>query len=38
MGDGYLLPGGDLEAFEAVEAPDRGSVDLLPKWDFYTMR
>lgn len=37
VGEGYLLTAGDLEAFEMVEAPSRGSVDLLPKWDCYTM-
>jgi hypothetical protein len=37
VGEGYLLPGTDREDFEAVEAPERGSVNLLPKWDCYTM-
>ena len=37
VGDGYLLPSGDRGAFEAVKALERGSVDLLPKWDCYTM-
>ena len=35
--DGYLLPAGDLEGFEAAEAPGAQAVDLLPKWDCYTM-
>lgn len=35
VGDGYLLPAEDLEAFET--APDPRGVDLLPKWDCYTM-
>ena len=34
---GYLLRAEDREAFEAAEAPDPGAVDLLPKWDCYTM-
>ena len=34
---GYLLRAEDGEAFEAAEAPARGAVDLLPKWDAYTM-
>ena len=37
LGDGYLLPAGDRGAFEAAESPSRESVDLLPKWDCYTM-
>jgi hypothetical protein len=37
VGDGYLLPSGDRGGFEAVKALERGSVDLLPKWDCYTM-
>jgi hypothetical protein len=37
VGDGYLLPSGDHEGFEAAEALERGSVDLLLKWDCYTM-
>lgn len=37
IGDGHLLPVGDLEEFEKVEPPSRDSVDLLPKWDCYTM-
>ena len=36
VGDGLLLARGDLAEFEAV-SPLRGSVDLLPKWDSYTM-
>jgi len=35
--DRCLLPATDREGFEAVEAPGRGSVDLLPKWDCYMM-
>ena len=34
---GYLLRAEDRGAFEAAEAPDPGAVDLLPKWDCYTM-
>ena len=34
---GYLLPAGDREAFERVEPPDPETVDVLPKWDCYTM-
>lgn len=34
---GFLLPAEDREAFEAAEAPDPGAVDVLPKWDCYTM-
>ncbi|MBA3619237.1 MAG: winged helix DNA-binding domain-containing protein [Acidothermales bacterium] len=34
---GYLLPAADLERFETVTAPAGGSLDLLPKWDAYTM-
>ena len=34
---GYLLPTEDREAFEAAEAPDPEAVDILPKWDCYTM-
>ena len=37
VGDGCQLPAGDVEAFEAARAPAGGSVDLLPKWDCYTM-
>jgi hypothetical protein len=33
----YLLRAEDREAFEAAEAPARDAVDLLPKWDAYTM-
>jgi hypothetical protein len=36
LGDGLLLAAGDLAAFEQTRAV-RGSVDLLPKWDAYTM-
>jgi hypothetical protein len=36
VGDGLLLPRADLAGLEAVRAP-RNSVDLLPKWDSYTM-
>jgi len=34
---GYLLRAEDREAFGAAEAPDPDAVDLLPKWDCYTM-
>ena len=34
---GYLLPAGDREAFEAAGPPDPDAVDILPKWDCYTM-
>ena len=37
LGEGYLLPARDLADFEKVEPPPRDSVDLLPKWDCYTM-
>jgi hypothetical protein len=37
VSDGYLLPAAEREGFEDVEAPGRGSVDLLPKWDCSTM-
>ena len=34
MGNGYLLPAADREGFEAVEAPEPGTVDLLPNnWE-----
>lgn len=34
---GHLLPAGDLQGFETAEAPGHDAVDLLPKWDCYTM-
>ncbi len=34
---GYLLPAEDREAFEAAVAIDPEAVDVLPKWDCYTM-
>ena len=34
---GYLLPADDREAFEAAGPPDPDAVDILPKWDCYTM-
>ena len=34
---GYLLRAGDREAFEGAEPPDPDAVDVLPKWDCYTM-
>ena len=34
---GYLLPAEDREAFESAEALDPDAVDILPKWDCYTM-
>ena len=37
LDEGYLLPAGDREAFEAVEATPSDTLDLLPKWDCYTM-
>ncbi len=37
LGDGYLLPAGDLEGFEAAEGLGAEAIDLLPKWDCYTM-
>lgn len=36
IGGGLLLARADLAAFEAVASP-KNSVDLLPKWDSYTM-
>lgn len=36
VGDGLLLLSDDVAAFDAV-TPARGTVDLLPKWDAYTM-
>jgi Winged helix DNA-binding domain len=36
VGGALLLARGDLDAFEAV-APLKNTVDLLPKWDSYTM-
>jgi Winged helix DNA-binding domain len=35
--DGLLLPIGMRDGFEAVKKPPKRSVDLLPKWDCYTM-
>lgn len=37
VGDGLLLPAGDLPAFERLRRPRRVAVDLLPKWDCWTM-
>jgi hypothetical protein len=37
IGDGLLLPAGLRAAFDDVARPPTGSVDLLPKWDCYTM-
>ena len=37
LAGGSLLPARDLEAFEGGKAPGPGIVDLLPKWDCYTM-
>jgi winged helix DNA-binding protein len=37
IGDGYLLPAADLEDFERAVASPGNSVNLLPKWDCYTM-
>lgn len=36
LGDGLLLARSDLAGFEAV-TPPKDTVDLLPKWDSYTM-
>jgi len=36
VGGGLLLPAADEAAFSRVRRP-RGAVDLLPKWDAYTM-
>jgi hypothetical protein len=36
VGDGLLLPASDLPSFREV-TPVRGAVDLLPRWDPYTM-
>jgi hypothetical protein len=35
--NGHLLLAKDLEAFEKAEGPDPDAVDVLPKWDCYTM-
>ncbi len=35
--DRCILPATDREGFVVVEAPGRGSLDLLSKWDCYTM-
>jgi hypothetical protein len=35
--DGYLLLAEDSEAFEQAQVPDPDAVDVLPKWDCYTM-
>ncbi|MEW6638716.1 MAG: crosslink repair DNA glycosylase YcaQ family protein [Actinomycetota bacterium] len=37
LDDGYMLPAADLRDFETTGTVARGSVDLLPKWDCYTM-
>lgn len=37
VGGGYLLPNSDINAFEVARAPGRDTLDLLPKWDSYTM-
>ncbi len=36
LGEGLLLPAAQQKAFEAVKRP-KGTLDLLPKWDSYTM-
>lgn len=36
VGDGFLLPSSQEAAFAQVRKP-RGAVDLLPRWDAYTM-
>ena len=37
VGDGLLLPRDLLGDFERIEPVDDGAVDVLPKWDAYTM-
>lgn len=37
VGGGLLLPADEAEAFESVEPIDPEAIDLLPKWDPYTM-
>ncbi|HEX9993162.1 MAG TPA: crosslink repair DNA glycosylase YcaQ family protein [Acidimicrobiales bacterium] len=37
VGDGLRLPAGDLPAFDRLRRPRRATVDLLPKWDCWTM-
>jgi hypothetical protein len=37
IGEGLLLPAGLRAAFEHAAKPPSGAVDLLPKWDCYTM-
>jgi Winged helix DNA-binding domain len=37
VGDGLLLLASDAAGFEAAEPPARDAIDLLPKWDCYTM-
>nr|MDQ6915147.1 winged helix DNA-binding domain-containing protein [Actinomycetota bacterium] len=34
---GLLLRAGDRAGFDRAKPPRRGTVDLLPKWDAYTM-
>lgn len=37
LDDGFLLAAGDRKEFEAAKPPPRQAVDVLPKWDCYTM-
>lgn len=37
VGAGLLLPADQEEAFAHIEPPDAAAIDLLPKWDAYTM-
>lgn len=37
VGGGLLLPAGDLPAFERLRRPRSGTVDVVPKWDCWTM-
>lgn len=37
LDDGFLLAAGARKEFEAAKPPARQAVDLLPKWDCYTM-
>jgi hypothetical protein len=37
VGEGLLVPADQQDAFESVDPIDPESVDILPKWDAYTM-
>lgn len=37
LADGLLLPADDLAAFERMTPPAADAIDILPKWDNYTM-